>query len=78
MKNNKLYQKKHGLPGISMISGNDGMSYESGTNVYFGFINDFFDTISVPVSNLVRIAQKNKNAYYTGIFINNKDNYSDQ
>lgn len=82
MKNNsRLYQKKHGLPGTPVSSGNDGMSYDSGTNVYFGFINDFFDTISVPVSNLIRIARKNSSEYYTGIFYSSggdQQNYDSQ
>lgn len=70
MSKNKLYQKKHGLPGVCLSSGKDGASYESGNNVYFGYINEYFETISVPVTNLVRIAQTANGQYYTGIFMN--------
>lgn len=67
----KLQQKKHGLPGLSLASGRDGASYESGTNIYFGFINDYFETITVPVINLVCVAKKENGDYYTGIFYDN-------
>ena len=69
MKN--IYQKHHGLPGIPQISGEDGSDGESGRNVYFGYVNDFFDNVEITVDNIVRYAQKSitdPSAYYTGIF----------
>lgn len=76
--NKNLYQKKHGLPGVSMTSGQDGQSFNDGVNVYFGYVNDFFDTVSVPVVNLVRVAQADTSNYYTGVFKLEDNQYYDQ
>lgn len=66
MKN--IYQKHHGLPGIPQVSGTDGSDGENGRNIYFGFVNDFFDSIELTVDNIVRYAQDSSYNYYTGLF----------
>ena len=66
-----IYQKHHGLPGIPQFSGESGSNGENGRNVYFGYVNDFFDSIEISVDNIVRYAQTSTNdpsAYYTGLF----------
>lgn len=76
--NKNLYQKKHGLPGVPMSSGEDGQSYNDGVNVHVGYINEFFNTVDVPVVNLVRVAQKDTSNYYTGIYKIADNEYIDQ
>lgn len=81
MTERKLYQKKHGLPGISMYVGSDGLDGTKGKNIYFGYIADFFDSIEIEVDNIVRVAERTsvKREYYTGIFKKTGDEtYIDQ
>ena len=64
-----LHQKHHGLPGVGFSSGTNGMDGEGGNNVYFGYINDFFETIKMDADNLIRIAQETSTGKpYTGMF----------
>jgi hypothetical protein len=64
-----LQQKHHGLPGIGFSSGTDGLDGEGGNNVYFGYINDFFETIKMDADNLIRIAMETSTGQpYTGMF----------
>lgn len=63
-----LQQRHHGLPGIGFSSGTNGLDGEGGNNVYFGYINDFFETIKIDADNLIRLATSD-DGYYTGMFI---------
>lgn len=67
--NQNLYQKYHGLPGIG-VSGKTGDKGKKGTGVYIGFVNDFFNTNSVDVDTVVRVARQisNPDSGFTGSF----------
>lgn len=75
MARTKFYQKRHGLPGISYPVMPDGKDGTNGSNVLFGYIGDFFDSIDITVDNLLRVAKKDRryqsrttrDDYYTGI-----------
>lgn len=47
-----LYQKYHGLPGVGVI-GTKGSQGNKGNSIYFGYINDFFDGVSIDVGNFI-------------------------
>ena len=65
----RLYQKKHGLPGLPLSSGADGSDGNSGNNVYFGYVYDFFDYTEIEIDNILRIAQRSySSGYYTGVY----------
>lgn len=64
----KLYQKKHGLTGVPMITGSAGEDGTGGNHVYFGYINDFFDVVDVSADYLVRTATGDGDLRYTGAF----------
>ena len=65
----KLYQKKHGLPGLPLSSGINGTDGNSGNNVYFGYVYDFFDYTEIEIDNILRIAQRSySSGYYTGVY----------
>ena len=64
----KLYQKKHGLAGIPLITGAAGEDGTGGNHIYFGYINDFFDVVDVSADYLVRTATGDDNLRYTGAF----------
>ena len=66
-----LHQKHHGLPGVGFSSGKNGQDGEGGNNVYFGYINEFFETIDMTADNLIRIATS-EDGYYTGMFIDTR------
>ena len=70
-----LYQKKHGLPGIPLSSGINGVDGTSGNNVYFGYVYDFFDYTEIEIDNILRIAQRSySSGYYTGVYDKVSDN----
>ena len=64
----RLYQKRHGLPGVPFISGKPGEDGTGGNNVYFGYINEFFDVIDVSVDSIVRAASTELGQHYTGVY----------
>jgi hypothetical protein len=64
----ELYQKKHGLLGVPIITGTAGEDGTGGNHVYFGYINEFFDIVDVSADYLVRTATGNDNLRYTGVF----------
>ena len=64
----ELYQKKHGLPGVPLITGDAGEDGTGGNHVYFGYINEFFDIVDVSADHLVRTATGDGNLRYTGAF----------
>lgn len=64
----KLYQKRHGLPGVPFAAGSSGTDGTGGNNVYFGYINEFFDVIDVSVDNIVRAASMESGQHYTGVY----------
>lgn len=69
-----LHQKHHGLPGVGFSSGKNGQDGEGGNNVYFGYINEFFETIDMTADNLIRIATETSTGRaYTGIFSDTGD-----
>lgn len=82
----RLYQKHHGLPGIPQTSGKNGKDGDGGNNIYFGFVSDFFNNMEMTVDNFIRIARRGNGSrgysstgsYYTGIFSETNDTYSDQ
>lgn len=78
--NQDLYQKYHGLPGIG-VSGKTGDKGKKGAGVYIGFVNDFFNTNSVDVDTIVRVARQisNPNSGFTGSFfpVNNNTAIAD-
>lgn len=55
---NELFQKHHGLPSVPQIIGNSGSDGTQGSNVYFGNVSEFFDSVEVSVDTFVRIASK--------------------
>lgn len=65
--NKRLYQKRHGLPGVPFVSGYNGTDGNSGNNIYIGYIYDYFENTEVSLDNLVRVAQRDS-SYYTGVF----------
>ena len=67
----ELYQKKHGLTGVPVITGIPGEDGTGGNHVYFGFINDFFDVVDVSADYLVRTATGDGDIRYTGAFDDN-------
>ena len=67
----ELYQKKHGLPGVPVITGTSGEDGTGGNHVYFGYINDFFDVVDVSADYLVRTATGANDIRYTGAFDDN-------
>lgn len=69
----ELYLKKHGLPGVPVITGTSGEDGTGGNHVYFGFINDFFDVVDVSADYLVRIATGENDMRYTGSFADEDD-----
>ena len=70
----EFYQKYHGLPGIG-VSGQTGNRGKKGTGVYIGFVNDFFNTNSIDVDTIVRVARqiKNPSSGFTGSFYTNSN-----
>lgn len=76
----ELYQKYHGLPGIG-VSGKTGDKGKKGAGVYIGFVNDFFNTNSVDVDTIVRVARQisNPDSGFTGSFfaVNNNTAIAD-
>lgn len=68
---NELFQKHHGLPGVPQTIGNPGGDGTQGSNIYFGNVAEFFDSVEVSVDTFVRIASKKNTStkkYYTGVF----------
>ena len=68
---NELFQKHHGLPGVPQTIGNPGGDGTQGSNIYFGNVSEFFDSVEVSVDTFVRIASKKNistKKYYTGVF----------
>ena len=70
MSEQRLYQKKHGLPGLPVTAGVDGADGTVGNNVYFGYVYDFFDYTEIEIDNLARVAQSSLygSHYYTGLY----------
>ena len=70
MSEQRLYQKKHGLPGLPVTAGADGADGTVGNNVYFGYVYDFFDYTEIEIDNLARVAQSSLygSHYYTGLY----------
>ena len=70
----ELYQKKHGLPGLPLTRGADGLDGRSGNNIYFGNIAEFFNSMTMPVDTFIRVAEKRRTGAigisegYTGVF----------
>ena len=77
---NELFQKHHGLPGVPQTIGNPGGDGTQGSNIYFGNVAEFFDSVEVSVDTFVRIASKKNTStgkYYTGVFKQQKSSGAD-
>lgn len=78
MSTQRLYQKKHGLPGLPLTAGTDGVDGTAGNNVWFGYVYDFFDYTEIEIDNIARIAQRGySSGYYTGIYDKPEGNEND-
>lgn len=77
-----FYQKNHGLPSLGKISKN-GEKGQSGNSVYFGFVNDFFNGISLNASSWVLYGSRlnsnveNTSVYYTAYIKQENNIYTD-
>jgi len=81
----ELSQVYHGLPAVG-VAGNNGSVGKAGTGIYFGFINDFFDSNYIPIDtfmhdavnvNTIDAKSFNGKKYYTGV-IQYLDKYGDK
>ena len=51
-----------------MSSGKNGVDGNTGNNVYFGYVYDFFNNTEFKVDNLARLAATSGGDYYTGVW----------